>query len=112
MCSQPFLPLSALRGLFPDVRFLTAQGYANYKFFLQFLLYTARWVVYIAGVCFYSLVNYTSNEPAGYEMAPISWALAALLGIIFGSATGCSACTICTWRQTIVRSARTFFVIP
>ncbi|GAA5916714.1 DHHC family palmitoyltransferase [Sporobolomyces salmoneus] len=63
-------------------------GYANYKFFLLFLLYTGALGIYIACVCFYSLVNYTSNEPSGFEMAPISWALAALFGIIFGSATG------------------------
>ncbi|GAA5958588.1 hypothetical protein JCM3765_006682 [Sporobolomyces pararoseus] len=63
-------------------------GYANYKFFVQFLLYTGALGIYISFVCFYSLINYTSNEPSGYEMAPISWALAALLGIIFGSATG------------------------
>ncbi|GAA5930042.1 DHHC family palmitoyltransferase [Sporobolomyces koalae] len=63
-------------------------GFANYKFFLQFLMYVGALGIYISAVCFYSLVNYTSNEPSGFEMAPISWALAALLGIIFGSAVG------------------------
>ncbi|GAA6013796.1 hypothetical protein JCM11491_005102 [Sporobolomyces phaffii] len=63
-------------------------GYANYKFFVQFLLYTGLLGIYVSIVCFYSLVHYTSDEPSGYEMAPISWALAALLGVIFGSATG------------------------
>ncbi|GAA5875042.1 hypothetical protein JCM16303_004992 [Sporobolomyces ruberrimus] len=63
-------------------------GYATYKFFLQFLLYTGALGIYIAVVCFYFLINYTSNEPSGFEMAPISWALAALLGAIFGAATG------------------------
>jgi len=86
-------------------------GWANYKFFLLALLYTGLLGAFLAVVLFRELVNFvndtenvrlprslsrllhtaahaTPRARQGFEMAPISWALAALLGAIFGFAVG------------------------
>ncbi|GAA5863523.1 hypothetical protein JCM8547_007274 [Rhodosporidiobolus lusitaniae] len=63
-------------------------GWANYKFFLLFLLYTGALGVYCGAVLFHELVNFVDDVEGGFELAPISWALAALLGCIFGVAVG------------------------
>ncbi|TNY22036.1 DHHC palmitoyltransferase-domain-containing protein [Rhodotorula diobovata] len=63
-------------------------GWANYKFFLLALLYTGLLGAFLAVVLFRELVNFVNDTENGFEMAPISWALAALLGAIFGFAVG------------------------
>ncbi|GAA5989046.1 hypothetical protein JCM11641_002307 [Rhodosporidiobolus odoratus] len=63
-------------------------GWANYKFFLLFLLYTGALGIFVGAVLFHELANYVDDVEQGFELAPISWALAALLGCIFGIAVG------------------------
>ncbi|GAA5827044.1 hypothetical protein JCM3770_002452 [Rhodotorula araucariae] len=59
-------------------------GWANYKFFLLALLYTGVLGIFLAVVLFHELVNFVDDMDDGFEMAPISWALAALFGALFG----------------------------
>ncbi|GAA5916495.1 hypothetical protein JCM6882_001739 [Rhodosporidiobolus microsporus] len=63
-------------------------GWANYKFFLLFLLYSGAFGIFLGATLFHELVNFVDDVDNGFELAPISWALAALLGVIFGSAVG------------------------
>ncbi|GAA5908966.1 hypothetical protein JCM8208_007129 [Rhodotorula glutinis] len=63
-------------------------GWANYKFFVLSLAYTGLLGGFIAVILFRELVNFVNNTEDGFEYAPISWALAALLGAIFGFAVG------------------------
>ncbi|BGP43666.1 palmitoyltransferase for Vac8p [Rhodotorula kratochvilovae] len=63
-------------------------GWANYKFFLLALLYTGVLGAFLAIVLFRELVNFVNDIDDGFEMAPISWALGALLGAIFGFSVG------------------------
>ncbi|GAA5906308.1 hypothetical protein JCM5296_000311 [Sporobolomyces johnsonii] len=63
-------------------------GWANYKFFLLFLLYTGALGAFIAGISFQELVNFVDDNDDGFDLAPVSWAIAALLGAIFGFAVG------------------------
>ncbi|BGP27810.1 palmitoyltransferase PFA3 [Rhodotorula toruloides] len=64
-------------------------GWANYKFFLLALWYTGILGIYSSVVLFHELVAFVGEHDDGFELAPISWALAALLGVIFGVAVGC-----------------------
>ncbi|BGP11567.1 palmitoyltransferase for Vac8p [Rhodotorula toruloides] len=64
-------------------------GWANYKFFLLALWYTGILGIYSSVVLFHELVAFVGEYDDGFELAPISWALAALLGVIFGVAVGC-----------------------
>ncbi|GAA6059176.1 hypothetical protein JCM10212_005521 [Sporobolomyces blumeae] len=63
-------------------------GFANYKFFILFLLYTGLLGLFVGVFSFRELINFVDDSADGFEMAPISWALAALLGCIFGGAVG------------------------
>ncbi|GAA6021575.1 hypothetical protein JCM10207_005072 [Rhodosporidiobolus poonsookiae] len=63
-------------------------GWANYKFFLLFLWYTGALGIATGAILFHELVNFVEDTDQGFELAPITWALAALLGCIFGSAVG------------------------
>ncbi|GAA5876495.1 hypothetical protein JCM3774_003793 [Rhodotorula dairenensis] len=63
-------------------------GWANYKFFLLALLYTGALGVFTAGVLFHELADYVYRIDDGFESAPILWAIAGLLGCIFGVAVG------------------------
>ncbi|GAA5834539.1 hypothetical protein JCM11251_007035 [Rhodosporidiobolus azoricus] len=63
-------------------------GFANYKFFLLFLLYTGALGVFLGAVLFRELMEFVDDVENGFELAPLSWALAALLGVIFGAAVG------------------------
>ncbi|BGP20319.1 hypothetical protein JCM10213_002052 [Rhodosporidiobolus nylandii] len=63
-------------------------GWANYKQFLLFLWYTGGLGIFTGAVLFHELVNFVDDIEQGFELAPISWALAALLGCIFGAAVG------------------------
>ncbi|GAA6034779.1 hypothetical protein JCM8097_001165 [Rhodosporidiobolus ruineniae] len=63
-------------------------GWANYKFFLLFLLYTGVFGLFVGATLFHELMSFVDDVDNGFELAPISWALAALLGCIFGSSVG------------------------
>ncbi|GAA6006738.1 DHHC family palmitoyltransferase [Rhodotorula paludigena] len=63
-------------------------GWANYKFFLLSLWYTGALGLTTGAILFHELFHYVNDNSGGYELAPIPWALAALLGCIFGFAVG------------------------
>lgn len=59
-------------------------GHSNYPFFLQFLLSTALLGLFISLTTALELMEFVGTTPGGFELAPLSWTLAMMLGGIFG----------------------------
>ncbi|KAM0789703.1 hypothetical protein ACM66B_006563 [Microbotryomycetes sp. NB124-2] len=78
-------------------------GWANYKFFILFLVYSAATGTFVAATTIYELVNFVDEGKTA--VAPVSWAFVFFEGIVFGFAVGSFALyhlyLACSNRTTI-----------
>ncbi|KDE07225.1 hypothetical protein MVLG_02448 [Microbotryum lychnidis-dioicae p1A1 Lamole] len=63
-------------------------GWANHKFFLLFLLYSSALGIWVSATTMKELVDFVADGDQDFELAPVIWAIAFFVGIIFGISVG------------------------
>ncbi|SCZ97873.1 BZ3500_MvSof-1268-A1-R1_Chr3-3g06426 [Microbotryum saponariae] len=63
-------------------------GWANHKFFLLFLLYSGALGIWVSATTMKELVDFVADDDQDFELAPVIWAIAFFVGIVFGISVG------------------------